>query len=186
MSIKRRNWRWQEVEKASIPLERLIETFLIHKTSEGKSHRTIQWYAQSLRFFLGFLESQGRSDQLGEVGEQEAREFILHLQKKKKWDNDPHFPSQDKKLSPHTIQTYVRALRSFFSWLWQEGYTEEHRLQGLKPPKVPKMLVQNLTEEELKRILASIDVSTSVGARNYAIVLTLLDTGVRCSELLNL
>ena len=43
-----------------------------------------------------------------------------------------------------------------------------------------------LTEDEIKAILAAIDRDTAGGGRNYAIVWTLLDTGLRCSELTGL
>jgi integrase/recombinase XerC/integrase/recombinase XerD len=80
----------------------------------------------------------------------------------------------------------VRSLKAFYSWLHQEGYTEENELARLKLPKVPHKLVQTLTEEEIRRIMSCFNPMTTMGARNMAIVMMLLDTGIRCSELTSL
>ena len=81
-----------------------------------------------------------------------------------------------------SIQTYIRGLRAFFSWLRREGYTEENLLADLKPPKAPQQFVDVLTDEEVATVLASIDTDTCSGCRNAALVVTMLDTGVRLSE----
>jgi integrase/recombinase XerC/integrase/recombinase XerD len=47
-------------------------------------------------------------------------------------------------------------------------------------------VVEILTQEEIGRVLGCIDQNTASGARNYAILILLLDTGLRCSEMLNM
>ena len=88
--------------------------------------------------------------------------------------------------APISIQNYVRGLRAFFAWLHREGYTEVHLLADLKPPRVPQKLTDILTEDEIRRILACFDPDTSTGCRERAIVVLLLDSGLRLSELTNL
>ncbi len=85
-----------------------------------------------------------------------------------------------------SIQCYLRALKSFFSWLHREGYTGENKLEGLRLPRAPKRLIEPLTDAEIALIFASIDTQTSWGARNTAIILPILDTGLRSSEVLTL
>jgi site-specific recombinase XerD len=89
-------------------------------------------------------------------------------------------------LSPQSIQCYVRAIKAFFNWLYKEGYTKENRLERLKKPKAPKKLIDPLAEAEIAVLLSSIDAHTSWGARNTTIVLLMLDTGLRFTELLTL
>ncbi len=99
---------------------------------------------------------------------------------------NPHIPEQKERLATISIQTYIRGLRAFFNWLYKQHYTSENRLANLKPPKAQHKLAQILTEEEMKTIFSCLDLNTTAGCRDYAILLIFLDTGLRCSELANL
>lgn len=103
-----------------------------------------------------------------------------------RWIGHPYIPCSSGKLTAISVQTYVRGLRAFFSWLHKEGYTQENPLADLQPPKAPQHLVEVLTEEEVRRILACLDTDTATGSRDAATVITLLDTGLRLSELTGL
>jgi site-specific recombinase XerD len=89
-------------------------------------------------------------------------------------------------LAPSTIHGYARSLRAFASWLQREGYTAENIFEGPRPPKLPQILIQPLTEDEIRKIWLLIPQNTAEGVRTYASILTFLDTGIRLSELLNL
>jgi site-specific recombinase XerD len=56
----------------------------------------------------------------------------------------------------------------------------------VKPPKTHKAVVDTLTDDEINKLLGSIDRSTALGLRDHALLVTYLDTGARCSELLEL
>ena len=56
----------------------------------------------------------------------------------------------------------------------------------LKRPKLPDTMIQILTDDEIQAIFQSINPKTVMGARLYLIMLLLLDTGIRASELLTL
>jgi len=186
MTPRRRNQRWEELDKANMPLSRLIRHYETFNQTEGKSPKTISWYTDNLLTFETFLERSGRSTLLGDVGIDEVREFILYLQQKQRWDGNHGGHIKDDRLSPFTVQGFVRSLKAFYSWLYQEGYTEDNELAYLKLPKTPRKLVQTLSEEEIRRILSCFNPSTTIGARDMAIIMTYLDTGIRCSELVGL
>ena len=58
------------------------------------------------------------------MGEDEVSKYILYLRNKTRRYGHP--------LSLHTINTWVRAIRAFFHWLAEAGYTENHLLAHLK------------------------------------------------------
>lgn len=187
MKGQRKRLRWEDMDKGDITLDRLIAHYEVHNRTEGKSPKTVAWHNESLGLFLRFLRRRGYSIHLRDVGLPEAREFVLYLQSKRvKYENSAFASPKEEPLSPHTIQGRVRSLRAFFRWLHEEGYAPEHKLEDLRPPKAPKQLVAVLTEEEIRRILACLSPNTALGARNRAIVVTFLDTGLRLSELVNL
>ena len=64
-------------------------------------------------------------------------------------------------MSPYTVQGKVRALRAFSSWLFREGYTPENILCYLKLPKVPAMLIETLTAEEIDQLIDRLGVTMS-------------------------
>ena len=180
---RKKNWRWEEVDKDSIELSQLARHFELYNRTEAKSPKTIEWYNLALKQFQCFLIESERLTSLNGLGEAEVREFILYLQERR-WRNNPYVNHRGK-LQAISIQTYIRALRAFFNWLYKEGYTKENRLAKLKPPKAPTKVVEILTEEEIARVLSCIYQNTASGVRNYALLMLLLDTGLRCSELTN-
>lgn len=186
MAVKTKNKRWQDLEKGSIPLDRLTQHFEAYNRSEGKSPKTVEWYRRVLRHFGQYLNGSGHSTELRYLTLEVVREFILYLQTRQKWETHPHIRCKGVPIAAISVQNYVRGLRGFFSWLHREGYTEENILGRLSPPKAPQKLVDVLTEEEVARILSCLDVDTASGSRDMAMAITFLDSGLRLSELVGI
>jgi len=138
MTLKRRNLRWEEVDKSNIPLDKLIIHYESFNRTEGKSPRTISWYSDTLHTLEGFLEKRG-SSLLLDAGINEAREFILYLQEKEKWGRNGRTCSKGSKLPLFTVQGFVRSLKAFYSWLRREGYTEMKDLRLIATGKTVKI-----------------------------------------------
>jgi site-specific recombinase XerD len=183
---KGRSRRWEHISKQKTTLEKLIHAFEVRNRTLNRSLKTIAWYSNNLRLFEEFLKAKGYSSELGRVGFPEVRDYILYLHDKSRYEGHPFTPKRDEKLSPHTLRGHIATLKAFFSWLYEEGYTETNRLEKLKFPRVPKKYVDVLTEDDVRKILSYLDQNTALGARNAAIITTLLDTGIRVAELVNL
>jgi len=84
------------------------------------------------------------------------------------------------------VHNRVRALKAFFNWLYRKGYTDTNVLQDVKPPRLPQVMVDTLSDEEVTSIMVSQGQSTMAGSRNLAIIALLLDSGLRRSELVGL
>jgi site-specific recombinase XerD len=134
--------------------------------------------------FGRFLEDNAKSTKLGDLTEVTVREFILYLKEKRRWSECPFVKEDKGGLAQITIQTHIRALRGFFNWMYSEGYTTEHRLARLKPPRVPLKVITILKPEEINKILRCCNKNKASGARNLAIVTLLLDSGLRRTELM--
>ena len=182
MTLKRRNLRWEEVDKNNIPLDKLIRHYESFNRTEAKFPRIISWYSDTLYAFEEFLKRRG-SALLRNAGINEVREFILYLQEKEKRNGNGRTCNKGSKLSPFTVQGFVRSLKAFYSWLYREGYTDMNELARLRLPKTPKNLVQTLSQDEIRQILGCLNPLTAVGTRDIAIFMTFIDTGLRCSEL---
>ena len=160
-----------------LELSELVEKFVVHKNSERFSERTVEWYQQALGLFQTWLAEQEMSTCLDDIGEDEVRLFILYLRTR---------PGLRGLASSHTVNNRVRDLRSFFNWLYYEGYSEEHRLARVRPPKAQRKVIDILTDEEIGKIYRAIDPHRPLGARSTAMISLMLDTGLRLSEIVTL
>ena len=79
-------------------------------------------------------------------------------------------------LSPISVAGYVRTLKVFGNWLAAEELAQAAALRTLRKPRVPDKLVEPISDDAMRRLLAVADV------RDRAILLILLDCGLRVSE----
>jgi integrase/recombinase XerD len=108
--------------------------------------------------------------------------FLIHS------DSAERFPNavQKGRLAPSTVGTYVASIKAFFQWCVNEGLLVSSPAARLQKPKAPQKVKVTLTSEQVEKMLAVCDTETRVGFRDYVMLLLLLDTGMRASELCNL
>ena len=172
MRVEKINTHWEDIDMAHLGLEKLLLHFEQSNKAEGKSPKTVIWYREMLGGFTKFILSTGQEAVLANFNATSVREFIIL--------------EQGRALSPFTIQAKIRALKAFSSWLHSEGYSGDNLLSNIKLPKAPSKMIQPLTEEEINRLLSSQNALTAIGSRNTGILVTLLDCGLRSSELCNM
>jgi len=172
--------------RKNIELPQLIAAFEVRNRALNRSPKTTTWYSANLRIFQNFLQSNGFSTFIDDIGLDEARHFIIYLQNKYKYDIDQSVSRKPEKLSPNTIRGYVQSIKSIFSWLEEEGYIPENPLRRLGSPALPKKYVNVLTEEEIRRLFSHLDLHQPLGTRNSAILIVLLDSGLRIAEIAGL
>jgi site-specific recombinase XerD len=80
----------------------------------------------------------------------------------------------------------LRSLRIFFSWLVSEGIIESNPFGRVKIPRPPRKVIPTFSDSQIHDLLNLIDTRSAEGYRDYAMILTLLDTGIRVSELCSL
>jgi site-specific recombinase XerD len=174
-------------ENMSLELPQAVDYFCTSMTLEGKSPETVLWHRKKLPAFAQFLQQQGHSLKVKDVRVEDARAFIKSLlERKTRYNAHVLRKEVEGGLAMTTVHGYARSLRTFASWLEREGYTNENIFEGLKPPKLPQILIEPLAEDEIRKILLLIPQDTSEGVRSYAVVLLFLDSGIRLSELINL
>lgn len=92
----------------------------------------------------------------------------------------------DESLPLRTINCNLQIYKSFSQLLHEEGWINEPFAIGIKPFKLQPSAAHTFSDEHLYQLLALPDRTTFTGLRNYVIMLTLLDTGIRLKELANL
>jgi len=167
-------------------LNNLLETYQIQARTEGKSQNTIRIYTTAISILERFLRRKGYSTDVIGIGPEEIREFISYLQNTKVFMDHPFTRPQKKGLAGHTINCYLRAIRAFWGWLETEEMIEVNPFDRIKIPKPPKKVIIPFSEDQIRALLSVIDTKSLTGVRDWTIILTLLDTGIRVTELTEL
>ncbi|MGH2572607.1 MAG: tyrosine-type recombinase/integrase [Actinomycetota bacterium] len=81
---------------------------------------------------------------------------------------------------------YAQVLKTLCRLGHRMGYIPEDITAGFEMPRVPKTIVATFTDEQLQALLGAPDRRSWVGIRDRAILLVLLDTLIRVSELVGL
>ena len=162
-------------------LSEVVNQFLIDCEIRGLTEETIKWYRRRLTSFVKRLEKVSKVTELELVRIAHLRQVVQLLMAANSNENNP-----SKSLSAFTIRGYVRAIKVFFSWCYTEELIANNPSSRLVQPKAPEYLIPTFTTEHIEKMLATCDTSTPVGFRNYVLLLVLLDTGMRASELCGL
>ena len=160
-----------------------LAAYRICAEAEGKSPRTVQWIMSSVAYFEDYL---GYDPDVSTITADDLRGFIIALRKRPKFLNHPNNKTEEQRISAISIQTYARAIRTFFSSLCHEGLIDQNPMERVKLPKAPKKVVPTFNEREIIRLLSKPDKTMDVGFRDYALLLTFVDTGARLSEIVEL
>ncbi len=154
-----------------------MERYQLHAQARNFSPATITHVKRCVGFFADFL---GPPLEVSRVTGDDLRRFIVHLKTRTARENCPQ--NARGKLSPVSINTYVRAVKSFWSWLAAEGVIKENLLARVAAPRLPRKLPRIYSEAELRTVLDYVRNSP----RNRAMVELLIDSGIRLSELTTL
>lgn len=140
------------------------------RAERGVSPHTLEAYADDLRDYMQFLQSEGHT--ACAVDHVVIRRFLGVL--------------VEKGLSKRSVARKLACLRSFYKFLRKKGKVEVLPTAIVATPRLERRLPQFLEEEAVNKVLAHPDCSTVVGVRDAAILELFYSTGMRLSELLAL
>jgi len=153
-------------------LASLIDLYLLRCQVEGKSPNTITAYRETLTLFERI------------AGEEDFPEGVRAITPVHIYAYLGRIGSNG--VSLETRHRRHREVRFLFSWLKRMGYIEESPFAQIKNIRLPQKIVQPYTAEEIGRLLGCCDSRYYWGSRNRTMILVLLDTGVRRTELVDL
>ena len=161
-------------------MEQLIKSFLQHLIVEkGFSNNTSEAYRNDLNQFKEFMEERlnggtDNEDAWRLVNLHLLNEYLANLRGRKGYRDT-------------TTARKVASLKSFFSFLTQNGFVAEDPTEMLGSPRVGRTLPKCLSEEEVARLLEqAAKEGTPEGHRDATILELLYATGLRVSELVSL
>lgn len=93
---------------------------------------------------------------------------------------------KEQGLKTVSINTRLRAIRSYFNFLYKQKHIRKNPVKDIKLLKDRKEIVQTFTNEQLERLLKQPNLRTFTGLRDYVLMLLLLETGIRVNELIGI
>ena len=165
-------------------LGKVIQGFMVTKELAGLTPSALRFYRDNLRRFCWWLSNEAKIAQdLNAVNTDTIRRFLYYIQTSNVRFGGLSTASR-KPANRSTLDAYWRTFQAFTSWLVKEGYIrkDENPMDRIDRPKQLKTVIPELPEEYLRKILESFEDDFN-GRRNKAMILVLLDTGMRLSEL---
>ncbi len=166
-----------------------ISGYRMSNEAAGKSPVTTSWHNANLGYFLKWFESEnGEDSTLSQITPIAIRTYLNELRNgKHRYESHPYRSASNRSVSPRTIQAYYSSLSAFFNWCIREELIIGSPLKNIPRPKIPKFLPDPFSEDEIRSLFSAAKrYEEAKSARLIAIMLMLLDTAVRLSELLNM
>lgn len=150
-------------------LDALAASFRRALRASNRSPRTLTAYLIGVDQFRGYLEENGLPTEAGAIKRDHVTGFIGSL--------------FDRGLKPATAATRFRALQAFFKWAQAEGEFAQDPMVGLTPPSIPEQPVAMPSDEDVKLLLGALGGTAFLDRRDRALVLLMVDTGLRRGEI---
>jgi site-specific recombinase XerD len=150
-----------------------VEAFMKDRQAQGMSKHTIRHYYYQFKPFLKYCDNQLIKSIL-DISPQTIREYLLFLQ------GNGH--------NAGGLQVAYRVIRAFLNWYEIEVEPENWKnpIRKVKAPKVPIEPLEPANPESISKIISVCPNDNIYGIRDKAILYTLLDTGCRASEFLQI
>ncbi len=148
--------------KSLTPLSLLLDVFLLDCRARRLRPATLTFYRQQITYLIDFAIDSNVTE-AAHISPALLRAYLVSL--------------QDRGLADASIQTAVRAVRAFCNFLVKEEVVKESPMQRVKAPKAEKRNPTAFTDDEIRQLYDTAD-----NTRDRAIILCLLDTGVRVAE----
>ena len=169
-------------------LSHAVEGFLIARTAEGYSQSTLGIYNWALHLLIDWSQDKDPA----KISPTDLQHFFA-------WLTAEYKPSRsggdDAPLSPRSIENVWTATRSFYNWATSDLNLSSRPDQNIKRPRYAETQIAPYTEKEIQALLSACTQTASTqgrrktfkmhrptALRDAAIILVLLDTGIRASE----
>lgn len=149
-------------------------SFLEYLEAKGHSQATITSYDSDARCFEQFLRDSKKDDEIKEISSIVICSYMVWMKRQGR--------------AASTIKRKINSLSSYITFIEAQELIERNPMKRVdRRIKSAKKLPVFLTDQEVKQILNSVDNhNISTLKRDKAIIRTLIYTGIRSSELLNL
>lgn len=154
---------WEDSKKG-------YETFL--RLEKSLSQNSVSAYMNDINKLIAFIEKDFPNIAPDSLKLTQLRKFVEVM--------------TENGVSPRTQARTISGIKSFYKFLLIEEVVENDPTTLLESPKIGRKLPDTLTDEEINKLIDSVDLARPEGLRNKAMLETLYSCGLRVSELVSL
>jgi integrase/recombinase XerD len=155
----------------AITLAQASEAFRLRCQAQNLSAGTLIWYGENIKRWYRYLDTQGVTL---------AKQVTPTLIRSSLED------MRERGVSMNTVSRTYGGLRCFFGFLTRERMIPENPFQFVEKPRMEKKLIKPMSMEQAGRLLAAIKTKRWTDHNLRTIIILLLDTGLRVSELIGI
>ena len=152
-------------------ITRLLTDWKLHLRAKGSQPSTIASYLSVGASFAAYLAAHGMPTSASAITREHVEHYIADLR---------------DRVASATAAKHYRSLQQMFKWLTDEGETTRSPMERMTAPSVPEQPVPVLDDDTLTKLLATSKGNTFENRRDTAMIRLLLDTGMRCGELVGI
>lgn len=169
-------------DEKEMKLSEAIILFLKEQKARGNTEKTIKIYERNLSYFVDF----SKDIDVAAITKSTVIDYMVYLREKpKNFGHKYKKINSTEKLSSVTVQSYIRHLKCFIAWLYENEYVEIDLSKKLKLPKAFKGIKRILTDDEISKIFKACEY-TNESVRNKLILSLMLHSGLRANEVVKL
>ena len=160
-------------EKGVVQMKTTVATkeFIYEKQLKNHTPKTLKGYKTTLGQFNEWLNKYCDIQEIEEIETPHLKQYInYHLKQKHK---------------ATYINGIIKVLRSYFKYCNAEEYTSVN-YKKIEWAKEDKPIINCFTPEQVKKMLAFYSGKNYTSIRNKTILITFVETGIRCNELINI
>lgn len=148
-----------------------IDDFAAHIARvEGYSPETVRAYMGHLEAYARWCEREGVDGLHPSV--RELRGYLAQM--------------RQAQYAPRTVAAHLSAVRALFRWLLLTGAVDNDPASALLAPKLDRPLPHTVTDDQLRRLMASPDSDSPDGLRDAAMLELFIASGARIAEVAGL
>ena len=172
-----------------------IDDFMSYCQCQNLRPKTMQVYEQTLRIFERYLVDLHHAECAEDVKEGHIREYVKYLSERGKYTVVANEQSRkinlpqnridlNKPMSKTTINNYLRNIKVFFNYLYENHYIKENPIRRVKQLPNERKPVDFISDDDFKKLISSLDMSKFHEYRDCTIIQLIIDTGMRIGETL--
>lgn len=172
-----------------------IDDFMNYCEYRNLSKKTLLSYEQTLRLFSRYLIDTHKINRSEQVTQQIILNYINDTKERgkytvvanentKKTNNPQNRGDYGKKVSIVTLNNYIRNLKVYFNYMYENRIIKKNPTQKIKLIHVPRKAKGYMNDIEVNNLLKCFDLSRFHEYRDCVITELLFDTGMRLGECL--